>query len=434
MSTFASPARRGLAVRERLPLLPPEIVADILSFLRAADSPPRPNLMRDLDSLLTRPLLGDWSAAQSRPDDARAALVAQFIRTVCDESPALLSAYVRRLLPDIQEIVRSAAPTIRLTHDPEYRSALSGRASLPIVLSSFGPLALFFLRTVARSEWAWEVLLDASSPPPRVQPFGWLPQADGLRSTLRFLLIGQCGRAFRPNALLYSPLARYLIDQGLAQRVHVLRTDCPACQYWGDAPTCPNCGQPLQAAVRPWLLATAYIEQCTFLETPNRRRVILLDDRPILDRPRAEVVNVDLRPADDRLPPPALGELRQMKRLALQAVTRMLDLFRDQDKPRLKPLILWAEAADLDDPSVLLAGPPDPPVADALIEAIIAPEIPDRSARLPRMNRRLVELASRYRQADSQPFTGNQMGANLVRLRRQFMDILQGLVRGGLWA
>ncbi len=435
MPTFISPARRGLAVQRILPLLPAEVLQDVAAFLHDLSRSSRPpNLMRDLDALLQRPALHQWVASQDHDQsECQAALVACFMRMVCQRRDRLMAHYVRRLVREIRKIVRGAAATIRLTHDPEFRAALAPSCAFSAALSQFGPLAVFFVQSIARAEWAWDALVDAASIPRHVQAFGWLPREDGLYPTLRFLLTAQCPGRFHPHALLYSPLARYLVDQGLAQRVHVVQMSCPRCGYWGTVQACPSCGLPLRADKRRWLLATAFVERSTFVRLSRGRQALLLEDRPAFARPRDNPTPAE-RTTHPEQDPGEQASRRAMKDLALRAVRHLLDALRDPGRPHLRCLVLWAEAARLEDPGLLLSPRgQDEDVAQALIEALIAPEVSGRAQRLPRMNRWIHELAPRVNPHDDIPLTGTQMASGLARLRRKFMNALSALAREQFW-
>lgn len=435
MPTFISPARRGLAVQRILPLMPAGVLQDVAAFVNDLSRSSRPpNLMHDIDVLLRRPTLHQWIASQGQHEsESQAASVACFMRTVCNRRDRLLTHYVRQLVREIRKIVRGAAPTIRLTHDPEFRSALMSSSSFAAALSQLTPLAMFFVQSVARAEWAWDALVGVASVPGHVQAFGWLPREDGLYPTLRFLLVAQCPGRFRPHALLYSPLARYLVDQGLAQRVHVVQMSCPGCGYWGTVQACPNCGLPLRTDVRRWLLATAFVERSTFVRLSSGRQALLLEDRPAFARPHDRAIPAE-RISQPEQDPGEQVSRRAMKELALRAVREMLAALRDPGRPHLRCLILWAEAARLENPGLLLSPRgQDEDVAQALIEALVAPEVSGRAERLPRMNRWIRDLAPRVNPHDNVPLTGTQMASGLARLRRRFMGAVSTLAREQFW-
>jgi len=415
--------------------MPAGVLQDVAAFVNDLSGSSRPpNLMHDLDALLQRPDLHQWVASQDHDEsESQAALVACFMKMVCQRRNCLMAHYVRRLVQEIREIVRGAAATIRLTHDPEFRAALAVSSSFAAALSQLSPLAMFFVQSAARAEWAWDALVGAASVPQHVQAFGWLPREDGLYPTLRFLLIAQCPGRFRPHALLYSPLARYLVDQGLAQRMHVVQMSCPRCGYWGTVQACPNCGLPLRADVRRWLLATAFIERSTFVRLSSGRQALLLEDRPAFARPHDHPMPAERTTHPEQDPGEQVSR-RAMKELALRAVREMLDALRDPGRPHLRCLILWAEAARLDNPGLLLSPRgQDEHVAQALIEALIAPEVSGRAERLPRMNRWIRELAPRVNPHDNVPLTGTQMASGLARLRRRFMGAVSPLAREQFW-
>jgi len=432
MPKSSTPARRGFAVQQIRKMMPGHVAQEIERHIRLLRDHPGVGLLHDLTSLFGRPVIDSWvHNGAYPPDDTRAAITSRFLQRVWDTAPGLMADYIQRMLPLVAKVVRTTVGIFRLNADREFRAALSTHD--PNKMSLLVPLAVFFLQTVAKAQWAWNVLVDPSEAPRRSHPYGWAPGADNLSWMVRFLLLGQCDNHFRGNALAYSPFARYLLHQGIVHRVEVWRTVCPACGYYGTAENCPNCRQATRVEVRQWLLARAHLALCRFQTFPGGRTVVVVDEQNVTQSAeRVQDASGDRRTQQQSSRPQEDADRLRMRRMARKAVDLTLAKLLGGEPDCLKYIVLWAEAAGLADPSVLLPGLPaaDDSIADALVEALIQERVGKRSERLPRMNRWLVELAARLKIADLIPFNGSQMGASLRRLRLRFLEILREIAEG----
>ncbi len=432
MPKSSTPARRGIAVQQIRKMMPGHVVQEIERHIHLLRDRPTGGLLGDLTSLFDRPIIDAWVHGGAYPsDDAKAAITSCFLQRVWETAPGLMADYIQRMLPLVAKVVRPTMGVFRLSADREFRAALSARD--PDKMSLLVPLAVFFFQAVAKAQFAWDVLVDPSEAPRRNQPFGWAPDKDNLTWMIRFLLLGQCGNRFRGNALAYSPLARYLLHEGIIQRVEVWRTVCPACGHHGATDTCPNCCQATRVEVRQWLLSKAYLALCRFQTLPGTRLAVVLDEHGQAQKAeRMQEASRDLRTQRQTAGPQENAELLRMKQLARKAAQLLLAKLLARDEDSLKYLILWAEAAGLADPFVLLAGLPsaDDSIVDALMEAMVLSRVSNRSERLLRMNRWLVEFAARLKIASVVPFNSNQMGASLRRLRLRFLEIFREIAEG----
>lgn len=150
-----------------------------------------------------------------------AAVASRFVAEVRQRDSVLLGRYVRDLIPCVAGAVAPAVRMFRLPRGGDFHRAVNDPRREDLRLSLLGPLALFFLESVARAEAAWDVLVEPENAPARPAAFGWAPSLDSLTAAMRLLLTGQAGRRLRGKALMYSPLARYLLELGLVQRVAV---------------------------------------------------------------------------------------------------------------------------------------------------------------------------------------------------------------------
>jgi len=419
-------AARGAAVRAVLPEVPSHLRRGIDGAVRRRSDDGGGELVVDLLGLLACPAPRGFVLNDRRRDstDLWAALASLYVAASWRLAPRLAGRYVLDLVPVVAWAVRPMAATMRVDRRSELWLAASDPRRKALRLSALGPLAIFFLLSVARTELAWEALVDASEAPRRRQAFGWAPGLNSLAATVRYVLTGQSGRRFRRKALLYSPLARYLRHLGLVQCVPMVRGRGAGGPRTADAPA--------RQAGR-WLLGCEYLARCASGIRRNGHRVALVDET----RSPAEHLDPQQAASDARTERRAPAPEEEVDRLearrrAIGAAKLMLQEYTRGNAVRLKRLLLWAHAAGLKRPEVLLASPSahDERTWAALIEALLADRVADRAAGVRRVNRQLPLLAARLGVAPCTPFTTTQFGTYMTRLRRHYRAALRQVGRG----
>lgn len=427
-----APRQRGLKVRTLRQSIPLSVRSDID---RAVVDPILPGLdcprsmIRDLHNLLVRPHVRQWVLSLDQcSQDLWAAIVSDYMEQAWRRQPDLAGRYIQWLLPTVAEVIRSVSGMVRLEWDADFREALAVRGDAQIQLELLGPLAVFFLQSLARGEAAWDTLVEPEQVPPRLLPFGWAPLADGLRPTMRFLITGQCGETFKRKAFLYSPLSIYLQSLGVAERVLTLRHVCPTCREAWLGSSCPSCGSDLINQSSPWLLAKAYLQRCQGRFDDEGRRLVLLGSLVQVD-PAGLDSHCDLRTGRSHVLPEDMAERHYWNNLMRQQALAMVQEFLGDGKTHVKQLALCAELAGVADPRRLLeemASPDDATPLERLIETLLEPRIADRAERVERMNRRLPVIAISLGAEHWTAFTEIQFGVYLGRLREQFLRPFKG--------
>jgi hypothetical protein len=217
---------------------------------------------------------------------------------------------------------------------------------------------------------------------------------------MRLALLGYTGRAIKRKALLYSPLARYLIQLGMLQRVNVLRDSA------GDRDN-------------RWLLSEEYIARAGGGSYPLPLMIELQPPSAW----EAHQTAVDLR-TGRRAPTPAeLVELAEARNRLLAAARALVGRYAAAPRPQVKRLALWAHVADVD-AADLLAAPQSlgEEVLAALAEAAIRRRC--HASRLHQLNAALGDLASTAQRPRTLAFTSAQSRTTLTRLRQEFRQEL----------
>mgnify|MGYP005842797945 CR=1 FL=1 len=342
-------------------------------------------------------VMEDWE----RQGAARwAAVTAAFLRHVKHELPALYGQYVWQLVPCVAATVSPLIGLFRMGPGNEFRLAVRDRQREQLRLSMLGPMALFFLESAAQGHLAWETLVESENAPAQSTPFGWAPTLDPLPLSMRLALLGYTGRAIKRKALLYSPLARYLIELGMLQRVNVQRDSA-------------------RSRDNRWLLSEEFVARAGGGSNPLPLMIEIQPPSPW----EADEAAVDLR-TGRRAPTPAeLVELAEARNRLLAAARSLVGRYAAAPRPQVKRLALWAHVADVD-PADLLASPQSlgEEVLAALAEAAIRRRC--HASRLHQLNAALGGLASTDQRPRTVAFTSAQSRTTLTRLRQEFRQEL----------
>ena len=347
-----------------------------------------------------------------------------YIDRVWNRAPGLLAAYVRALTDPVGRVLHPAAKTMRLDYDCELKGALSCRGAGDERLSLLGPLALFFLASVARHRMAWEVLVGTDRSD--AAPFGWAPTVEKIDWTLRALLLGQGGRRFRPNALIYSPLAHYLVDLGAVQRVSILVRRCP-CGALVRNDVCARCGGPGEETVVRRIFSKRYLAHCDRRIVGNK--VVIVPPSRFRGAHSADRL-VDLPAAPDQDAQRDV-DWPSARRIALQAGSNMLRAFIRAPVRAIKQIAVCAAIADAADACQWLVQPPriDEPVMARLVDHLLAERTSGRDRHVRIANHHISRLASRLDVSAWRPTNSGQFGVQLCRIRRRFVDSARQVLR-----
>ncbi len=330
-----------------------------------------------------------------------AAVSSAFVADVRNSVPLLLAEYVRDLLPCVALVVAPAADMFRMAHANEFRMAARNQSLTHLRLSLLGPLALFFLESVARAHFAWDVLVEPCNAPSRAAPFGWAPSLDFLPAVLRFALMGQVGRRIRRKAMLDCPLARYLVEMGLVHPVAV-----PQAAGSND---------------NRWLLSGEYISSCAGTVGPKGALLVCDPAEPSSDEAYEPVID---RRTGRRIPSPQEElEVMEARNRLLAAARSLVGRYVSSPKPQVKRLALWAHVADVD--PVVLLSPPESlgeDVLAALAEAALRRRA--RQASPGQLNAAMREPALAIASGGTATFTSAQCRTYLTRLRQEFRSEL----------
>ena len=407
--TFPSPADRGRCAAELCRAAPAGVRRAVDRAIRSrSNSAERdaPDLPADVCGLARDGAVARWRRQTRQPFDVvSAALAAMYVDRVWAEAPGLLAGYVRALTDPVARVLRPAAKTMRLDYDCELSEALSSPGAGDVRLSVLGPLALFFLVSVARSRAAWDVLVGTDRP--EAAAFGWAPTAEKISWTLRTLLLAQGGRRFRPNALMYSPLAHYLVDLGAVQRVNMLVRRCP-CGALVRNDLCARCGGPGEETVVRRIFSKRYLAHCDRRIVGNKV-VIVSPSR--MGRPYVDDRLTDLAAAPDQ-DADRSADWSRARRVALQAGSNMLsDLVRAPARA-IKQIAVCAAIAEADDPCRWLVRLPatDGPVMARLVDRLLAERTAGREGHVAVTNRHIRRLASRLNVSRWGPTNSGQFG------------------------
>jgi GNAT superfamily N-acetyltransferase len=334
-----------------------------------------------------------------------AATASQFVAQVRESNSALLGIYIRDLLPCVARTVAPAASMLRLPRRDDFHLAVHDPRRDDLRLSLLGPLAMFFLESVARAEVAWDVLVEPQNVPARAGHFGWALALDSLAAAMRLILTGQAGRRLRGKALMYSPLARYLLELGLVQRVAV-------------APRADGTGGGRR------LLSGQYISCAQGHACVSG---LVLEDTTPPPSWELEETAVDRR-TGRRVPTPQENlELIEVRDRLLAAARTLVGRYADPARPQIKRLAMWAHAADVVTTD-LLCSPESlsEEILASLVEAALRRRTRHTSIRQLNATIRQRDFASRI--APSTPVTASQCRTYLSRIRQEFRSELGQLL------
>jgi len=413
---------RGQEVRELLAGFPVHVERSIRRYVRHIDRRPtrRHAFVSDMAGLFELPAVRAYLLWDCRGSDMNrwAACAAIFIRAVDGNGSDLLGRYIIDLIPLVTRIVRPVLRSLRVSPRSELWQATYPRYARTLGLSLFGPLALLFFRTVACGKIVWNIVADRKHPEAR--PFAWVPGVEGLYTVLRFLLLGQIGKVFHRNALLYSPLAVYLIDQGLARRARCLRLNCPGCDLGGSPGGCGGCHRVALKDAGRWLLSGEYVSNCKRSCLPGKEPMVILD-QPLYV---SAYWKIDETAADRRtgryvLSPPEELVMAEGIERALSAVGDLLNCYASAASPRLKRLAVWATVAGVD-PAGLLCDPTDldDETLLALLVGATRQRVTERQAATDQANYLLRWLCGRTGRDFPGRMTSDNFAVDLVRLRQ----------------
>jgi hypothetical protein len=239
------------------------------------------------------------------------------------------------------------------------------------------------------------VLANAENAPKFSRTFGWAPTLDPLPLMMRLTLFGSISRFPKRKALLYSPLARYLIELGMLQRLNVIAKN-----------TAP-------AGESKWLLSHEYAGQA---QRDMRGAVVMNADAKSTQPWQAVEASVDLRTGRRILSPDELVELAEARERLLAAAKSLVG--RYASRPQLKRLVLWAHVADVSVESLL--GAPGSLNEDQLAALAGAAVQKKWRGQLEKLNAKLRELSAVSNGPENYPFTAGQSRTTLTRLRQEF--------------
>ena len=428
--SFVCPALRGQRVAAYRQGVPPDlqqVIEDQVEHRSGRVVPDRRDLAADILELTSDHSAERWGRQMGLSvDDVSAVLAARYVAHVWEHAPNLLAAYVWGLTDPVSYVLLAAAKTMRLDYEHELKGTLSHRADRDERMSALGPLAMFFLASVARGRAAWDVLTASDRAGPAA--FGWAPSTGGLRMTLRQLLLGQGGRRVLPNALMYSPLAQYLIDLGAAQRVDVLIRQCP-CGATVRGDLCARCGQVGNEIVVRRIFSKRFIAHCDrrhigskAVVAPTRHpRHVYLDHNPHVDLPA--------RPAHADEP----IDWQAARQVALQAGRDLLTALVHTPLQSLKSIAVCAAVARVDDVCRWFANPLG--IGDSalarLVDGLLADRTPGRADCVRAANHHIRRLACQLKAPSCQPTNSGQFGVQLCRIRRRFVGCARRIIRDG---
>ena len=182
--------KRGpLAAAERR-CLPPAVSRQIGTYVGILSEESQRDVLSlsaDILGLLNAPavrayVLEDW---RGKGVARWAAVASRFVAEVRQKESLLLGRYVRDLLPCVAGAVAPAVRIFRLPRGGDFHRAVNNLRRDELRLSLLGPLALFFLESVARAEAAWNVLVEPENAPSRPAAFGWAPSLDSMTAAMR---------------------------------------------------------------------------------------------------------------------------------------------------------------------------------------------------------------------------------------------------------
>ena len=424
--------RRGEVVNRILDGFPTSLRRRIRSHVTVVEGPPGrqgTSLVSNILGLLEAPGIRGYilSDGNYTDMDRLAAMTAVFIGTARKHASDSFARYIDDLLPVISRVIRPVLSTVRLSPKCDFRVAVSSPRERGMRLSLLGPLAMFFLITVARGRLAWDTLVGRDAAPSHRRPFAWVPAAEGLLPTLRFLLLGQTGRSFKRKALLYSPFARYLIDLGVVCRVRAVRMADPVRPKPGGHHRHADNIDRTGRDVGRWLLGTEYVAHCPEYVTQEGRRAVVVTNSITHAAPwEADEATVDRRTGRQSKTPPEEFELAEVRERSHAAIKTLLRKYVGPRRSRIKRLALWAQVARVDDPALLLDEPDgmEEALLSSLLDAVIARRVAGRTVGVAEANLAVSHLAAATGQ-DFTFFTSAQFGTYLSRLRGDFWKALQ---------
>jgi hypothetical protein len=410
---------RGQSIRQQLLELPSHIRQSIESYVkrlcigqRSVVTLPQPrSLIQDVMGLLAVPCIRMFVLSDSQSNARWAAITGVFVHTISHDLPALLAEQVYSLLPSIAGIIKPILGLFRMGLRNDFRLAIEDASQGDLRLSMLGPLAIFFLNSLARAELAWEYIVEEANRPKQPKAFGWAPSIEPLNSALRRALLGDAHHRPKPKALLYSALARYLIELGLIHRVTVVQSPAWSSQPTGDANDSPGHNS-------LWALSGEYISSC---QSRMGKCVILLEHLKGASQPKIEELVVDYRTnrrATD--PPEELESAEAMSQLA-SAVRRLICRYLNPSRSQWKRLVLWAHAARIDPLALLSSETPDERRTASLLDVLLSPSV--RHCSVLELNNSLATLPPETGAGTASVFTDQQVRTYLSRLRQDFKDM-----------
>ncbi len=413
---------RGQFVKDLLTELPEPVMEQVhfhVEQLKRSKPASRCSLAADIMGLLNWPAVRRYVLANHEmSSDVRwAAVTSRFVAHVRTFAPDILGDYICDLVPHIARMLSPVVGMFRMGAGNEFRQAVCDSRQEHLRLSVLGPLSMFFLESVAGASLAWDVLVGPDDAPAVERPFGWAPSVDSLSAALRMAILGQMSRSIKRKALIYSPLGRYLMGQGLLHRVPV-SFDSPS--SGADSNSLATAARDGDRSAGRWLLSEEYLMQCgsACAISPSAAR------RPVHAAPwEADQVIVDRRTGRTAMAPDDELELIEIRHTVLACVKKLLDVYNNPARRQSKRLALWAYAAKLD-PTGLVDQPQalEDETLAALAEVLLSPRLSGH--RVDEANQVLEHQAPNRSSRERTQFTAAQLRTYLSRLRSDFRGLL----------
>lgn len=424
--------KRGEVVQAALRGFPNHLHQQIIAHVQqlALTTTGRRFFVHDATMLKSVPSIATFLQSESGYDNNWAAVSAVFAKTVWRMAPDLAAAYVQGLLLPVARVVKAVLGVLRLEPQCEFSIAARNPSESSLRLSLLGPLAMFSILSIARAEVAWDALLADSSAPRHTRPFGWAAATDTVVPMLRFLLLGQAGRLIKTKLLLYSPLARYLTELGLVQRMQIVHV---AQEEATESAGPPVQGQGCKHRVKQRLLSSRYLaQQANYIHGIGRGAAISERSAPLAFW-RSPDSDRYLRTGRRIAMPHEELEMLDSQRICSRAAASLLNRYVNRGIPVLKRLALWACIAEID-PVILLtkeaAG--NAQILASLADAALTRRIGHRMGKLADLNAKLIHLAVMTGNNQCAPFTTIQFGTYLARLREDFRQTVLNFHRAGV--